>query len=35
MDVRYVKESDPLRQALLEMYVAIALQTPHNSFENH
>ena len=35
MDIRYVEESDPLRQALLEMYVAIALQTPHNSFENH
>lgn len=35
MDIRYVEESDPLRQALLEMYVAIALQTPHNSFDNH
>jgi len=35
MDVRYVEEDDPLRQALLEMYVSIALQTPHNSFENH
>jgi hypothetical protein len=35
MEVRYVEESDPLRQALLEMYVAIALETQHNSFENH
>jgi hypothetical protein len=35
MDVRYVEEGDPLRQALLEIYVAIALKTPHNSFENH
>jgi predicted GIY-YIG superfamily endonuclease len=35
MDVRFVEESDPLRQALLEMYVSIALPTPHNSFENH
>lgn len=35
MDISYVEEIDPLRQALLEMYVAIALQTPHNSFENH
>ncbi len=35
MDVRVVEEGDPLRQALLEMYVSIALQTPHNSFENH
>lgn len=35
MDIRYVEEVDPLRQALLEMYVAIALQTLHNSFDNH
>jgi predicted GIY-YIG superfamily endonuclease len=35
MDVRFVEEADPLRQALLEMYAAIALCTPHNSFENH
>jgi hypothetical protein len=33
MDVRYVEESDPLRQALLEIYVAMALNTPHNSFK--
>ena len=35
MQVRFVEERDPVRQALLEMYAAIALQTPHNSFENH
>jgi len=35
MDVRYVEEPNPLRQALLEMYVAIALETKYNSFENH
>lgn len=35
MDVRFVEEIDPLRQALLEMYASIALKTPHNSFENH
>jgi predicted GIY-YIG superfamily endonuclease len=35
MDLRYIEENDPLRQALLEMYAAITLQTPHNSFENH
>jgi predicted GIY-YIG superfamily endonuclease len=35
MDVRFVEEADPLRQALLEMYASIALPTPHNSFENH
>jgi hypothetical protein len=35
MDVRFVEEIDSRRQALLEMYAAIALNTPHNSFENH
>jgi hypothetical protein len=35
MTVRYVEERDPLRQALLEMYVAVVLQTPHNDFDNH
>jgi hypothetical protein len=35
MDVRFVEEADPLRQALFEMYVSIALPTQHNSFENH
>jgi hypothetical protein len=35
MTVRYVEERDPLKQALLEMYVAIVLQTPHNDFDNH
>lgn len=31
---RYIEESDPLRQTLLECYVAIALNTRYNSFEN-
>ena len=35
MDVRYVAEPDPVRQALLEVYVAIALRTPHNDFDTH
>ena len=35
MDVRFVEEGDPMRQALLEMYASVALQTPYNSFENH
>ncbi len=35
MDVRYVAEADPVRQALLEAYVAIALRTPHNDFDTH
>ena len=30
---RYVEEPDPLCQVLLQCYVAIALNTPHNSFE--
>ncbi len=35
MDLRYVPEPDPMRQALLEMYVAVSLKTKHNDFENH
>jgi len=35
MDVRYVEEADALRQALLEMYVAVALSTPYNDFDTH
>jgi len=35
MDIRFVEESDPTRQALLEIYVATALKTPHNDFDNH
>jgi len=35
MDLRYVEESDPLRQALLEIYVSIALETPYNDFNTH
>src|SRR5437660_1633141 len=30
MDVRFVEESDPVRQTLLEIYVAVALKTPYN-----
>jgi hypothetical protein len=35
MDIRYVGENDPVRQALLEIYVATALGTPYNDFDNH
>jgi hypothetical protein len=35
MELRYVEETDPLRQALLEIYVAVVLRTPHNDFETH
>jgi len=35
MDLRFVEEVDPVRQALLEIYVAVVLETPHNDFDNH
>lgn len=35
LDIRYVEEPDPLRQALLEIYCAVALETPYNDFDTH
>jgi hypothetical protein len=35
MNVRYVHESDPLRQALLEIYVAVATRSRYNDFDTH
>jgi hypothetical protein len=35
MDFQYVEEADPVNQAILEVYCAIALGTPHNTFDNH
>jgi hypothetical protein len=35
MDLRFVEESDQVRQALLEMYVAVVLATPFNDFDTH
>ena len=35
MDLRFVEEPDPLRQTLLEVYVAVVLKTPYNDFDNH
>jgi len=35
MDLRYVEEADPVRQALLEVYVALAVKAKHNDFDNH
>ena len=35
MDLRFVEEKDPTRQALLEIYVATVLGTPFNDFESH
>ena len=33
--IRFVEETDPVRQALLEIYVAAVLGTPYNDFDNH
>lgn len=35
MDLRYVEEAHPVRQALLEIYVAVVLGTPYNDFDTH
>jgi hypothetical protein len=35
MELRYVEETDPVRQALLEIYTAVVLKTPYNDFDNH
>lgn len=35
MDIRFVEETDPVSQALLEIYVATVLATPYNDFDNH
>ena len=35
MDYRCVREDDPTRQALLEIYCATVLATEHNDFDNH
>ncbi len=35
MQVRYVGESDPLRQALLEIYVAVVSKAKFNDFDTH
>lgn len=35
MEVRFVEECDPVKQALLEIYVATVLGTPYNDFDNH
>ncbi len=35
ISLRFVEENDPVRQALLEIYVAVVLGTPYNEFENH
>ncbi len=35
MDVRFVEEADPVRQTLLEVYVAVALRARYNDFDTH
>lgn len=35
MQLRFVEETDPVRQALLEIYVALTLNTRYNDFDNH
>lgn len=35
MSLRFVEENNPVRQALLEIYVAVVLNTPYNDFDNH
>ena len=35
MDIRYVEEGDPTRQALLEVYAARVLETQYNDFDTH
>ena len=35
MEYRYVEEADQNRQALLEIYCAVALETPYNDFGTH
>ena len=35
MDIRFVAEADCNRQALLEIYATISLDTPYNDFETH
>jgi len=35
MDVRFVEETNPVRHSLLEIYVAVVLETPYNDFDNH
>ena len=35
MDLRFVEETDPVRQALLEIYVSVVLGTPYNDFDTH
>jgi predicted GIY-YIG superfamily endonuclease len=35
MDLRFVEEADPTRQALLEIYASLVLRTKYNDFDTH
>jgi predicted GIY-YIG superfamily endonuclease len=35
MDLRFVEEADPTRQALLEIYASVVLGTKYNDFDTH
>ena len=35
MDLRFVEEANPARQALLEIYTSIVLPTKYNDFDTH
>jgi predicted GIY-YIG superfamily endonuclease len=35
MDLRFVEEEDPTRQALLEIYTSVVLRTKYNDFDTH
>ena len=35
MHIRYVAEDDPIKQALLEIYVAVITRARHNDFDTH
>ncbi len=35
MEVRFVEEVEPTKQAILEIYAAVVLGTPYNSFDTH
>jgi len=35
MDIRFVEETEQIRQTLLEIYVAVVLDTPYNEFKTH
>jgi hypothetical protein len=32
MQIRYIEETDPIRQTLLELYVSVVHRTPYNEF---